>query len=241
MNRFPETRVSLIVRLAEPADVQAWHEFAEIYAPCLYTLALRYRIQPADAEDVTQEILFAVARAMERFDPSRKDATFRTWLSRIARNQIADHFRKIGKLPTLVESPEAYDLHGDSNPILAFEKSLEQEYQLSLFQRAARVVKERVQSSTWEAFERTTVQGHASGQVAEQLSMALGSVYVARSRVMKLLRTEVLRLEKLFEGHDSLPDSEPDLQNAERPQTDPVTSDAPSANSNQELNSGGDT
>ena len=61
--KFPETRVSLILRLSEPADVLAWQEFAEIYTPALLATARRRGLQAADAEDLTQEVLFAVARS----------------------------------------------------------------------------------------------------------------------------------------------------------------------------------
>ena len=65
MQYFPETRVSLILRLAKPTDVQAWQEFLDVYVPALYSMARRRGLQPADAEDVAQETLFAVARAAE--------------------------------------------------------------------------------------------------------------------------------------------------------------------------------
>ncbi len=90
MQNFPETRVSLILRLAKPTDVQAWQEFSDVYGPALYSMAKRRGLQPADAEDVAQETLFAVARAIERFELDRERARFRTWLARIARNMIAD-------------------------------------------------------------------------------------------------------------------------------------------------------
>jgi RNA polymerase sigma factor (sigma-70 family) len=99
MPEFPETRVSLILRLGEAEDVRAWQEFAGIYGPALYRLALRRGLQSADAEDVAQEILFAVARAIERFQPDPTQAKFRTWLSRIARNLLADFCAGRAKRP----------------------------------------------------------------------------------------------------------------------------------------------
>ncbi|MEO8269198.1 MAG: sigma factor, partial [Aureliella sp.] len=68
MAKFPQTRISLILRLAQADDVLAWHEFAELYTPVLFQLAKRKGLQNADAEDVTQDILCAVARAAQRFE-----------------------------------------------------------------------------------------------------------------------------------------------------------------------------
>ena len=60
----PETRASLIVRLPDPADTRAWDEFAAVYAPLVYRLARRHGLQPADADDLVQEVFSAVAQSM---------------------------------------------------------------------------------------------------------------------------------------------------------------------------------
>lgn len=209
MANFPETRISLILRLRESEDVQAWREFAEIYAPALYGLALRKGLQAADAEDVTQDILFGVARAIERFEPQgkfnsaskasekTKHAAFRTWLSRIARNLIADFFRRKMKQPAtqshdswLPEDPQG------TESASTLEAEFAQEYRRAVFRLAAKRVRSRVSEKSWAAFERTAVQGEPMEQVAKNLELAKGTLYVARSRVMKMLRIEVQQLEK---------------------------------------------
>jgi RNA polymerase sigma-70 factor (ECF subfamily) len=199
MAELPETRISLILRLAEPADVQAWEEFAAVYGPALYRLALRRGLQSADAEDVAQEILFAVARAIERFEPDQQRARFRTWLSRIARNLLADFCAGRAKRPLtqLVSDSwlrEASVVACDDGALDAFDH----EFKCALFQFAANRVRERVSADTWSAFEGTAVQGRASEQVAAELAVPVGNVYVARCRVLKMLRVEVEQLERSF-------------------------------------------
>ena len=61
----PETRASLILRLQDANDIVAWDEFAEIYAPVVYRSARRIGLQSADADDVVQEVLAAVARSVK--------------------------------------------------------------------------------------------------------------------------------------------------------------------------------
>ena len=201
MANFPETRVSLILRLAEPEDVQAWQEFAAIYGPTLYRLALRRGLQAADAEDVAQEILFAVARAIERFKPDPAQAKFRTWLSRIARNLLADFCAGRAKRPLTQLVSDSWlrsadlSVHADDN------QDFDAEYRAAVFQLAAERVRERVASDTWTAFEMTAINHQSPEFVSHQLNMAVGSVYVARCRVMKLLRSEVEQLETRF-GED---------------------------------------
>jgi RNA polymerase sigma-70 factor, ECF subfamily len=207
MPEFPETRVSLILRLGEAEDVRAWQEFAGIYGPALYRLALRRGLQSADAEDVAQEILFAVARAIERFQPDPTQAKFRTWLSRIARNLLADFCAGRAKRPLTQLVSDSWLRAADLSETSEAGEDFDQEYRAAIFQLAASRVRERVTSDTWTAFELTAIQHQTTDQVARQLSMAVGTVYVARCRVLKLLRGEVEQLEQRF-GDDTNVDSQ---------------------------------
>ena len=69
------------------------------------------------------------------------------------------------------------------------------EYRRELFQRAAEQVRSEVQESTWLAFELTALQQKSIDQAAKALAVSTGSVYAARSRVMRRIRSAVLRLE----------------------------------------------
>lgn len=197
MADFPNTRISLILRLAQAEDVQAWQEFAEVYAPVLYRLSLAKGLQSADAEDVTQDILFAVARAAERFEANASRARFRTWLTRVARNLIADFYAGRAKRPASQTISDSWlqSVCEQDTSSEEFDSSFDIEYRRSVFQAAARRVRNRVSESSWHAFELTAVKQIPATEAAEQTGLALGSLYVARCRVMKMLRAEIESLE----------------------------------------------
>lgn len=210
MSPFPDTRISLILRLAAAEDVEAWREFAAVYAPAVFALARRRGLQPADAEDFLQELLLAVARAAGRWQPDNSRARFRTWLYRVARNLLADHFaRRAAAAPVQTDAPtSAGQLVGRVESDPSVDAEFELEYRRALFHRAAALVRQRVSEVTWEAFAATAIDAVPAGAVSSRLGISTGNVYVARSRVMKLLRQEVERLECADNGEPAVVSNE---------------------------------
>src|SRR5262245_7524896 len=80
----PDTRASLLLRLADRTDREAWDQFSQIYTPVAYRLALRSGLQHADAEDLAQQVLASVAKAIGRWEEDPTRARFRTWFHRVA-------------------------------------------------------------------------------------------------------------------------------------------------------------
>ena len=58
------------------------------------SLAIRGGLQDADAKELVQNVMLSVAKAVGRRRPDSKRAKFRTWLFRIARNQLLDELSK---------------------------------------------------------------------------------------------------------------------------------------------------
>lgn len=199
MREAPETRQSLLLRLRDARDDRAWTEFLEIYEPLVYRLVRRNGFQDADAQEVTQEVLLAVSKAIENWDPDPAKGSFRAWLFRIARNLMINFLTKQGRHPQgsgdtdfnrlLSEQPAP-----DSQQTAYFD----QEYKRQTFRWAAEQVRGEFHEKTWQAFWRSCVDGKEVKQVADELEMSAGSIYVARSRVMAKLRAKIERL-----GEDS--------------------------------------
>jgi len=196
MSRSPETRPSLLVRLKDRGDREAWHEFTEIYQPVIFRLAQRKGMQHADAEDLTQSVLMAVSRAVERWEHDPQRARFRTWLHRVAHNAILNALTRgkpdrgsgdTGILSLLNKRP------GKESPDSDL---LRLEYRREVFRWAARQIRDEFQPATWDAFWLSAVEGHGVDEVAQQLSKTPGSIYAARSRVIRRIREKVAELDE---------------------------------------------
>jgi RNA polymerase sigma-70 factor (ECF subfamily) len=173
-------------------------EFVEIYEPLITRLARRHGLQEADADDLTQDVLRTVARAIENWDPDPERGSFRAWLFRITRNLIinlmAARRRRTASYGTgdtdivaLLEAQPAPQ--GDDSALF------DTEYRRRVFAMAAERIRGSFHETTWQAFWRTGVEGQDVSTVAASLGMTSGAVYVARSRVMARLRLEIEQID----------------------------------------------
>ncbi len=191
----PLTRASLLVQLRDGANQAAWQEFVGLYGPVVYGFARKRGLQDADAADVMQDVLRSVSGAMNRLDYDRSQGTFRGWLFTVTRNKVFNFLsaRKIrpraagdsGTNRLLNEEPDG----NDGNEIW------ELEYQRRLAALAMDRIKHEFQPNTWQAFWLTAVEGVAAAEAGQQVGLSPGAVYVAKSRVLARLKTEVQALE----------------------------------------------
>jgi RNA polymerase sigma-70 factor (ECF subfamily) len=195
MTDSPTTRVSLLVRIRDRDDTDAWSEFVEMYAPLVYALARRRGLQEADASDLTQDVLRTVVRTAPRFayDPGR--GSFRGWLFTVARNQLRKWAHERQRQPPATGSADDRRLL-EEQPAPADEGDFwEAEYRARLFAWAAERVRPAFRPSTWEAFWQTAVEARDPSDVATSLGLTVGAVYIARSRVLARLREHVQQVQ----------------------------------------------
>jgi RNA polymerase sigma-70 factor (ECF subfamily) len=196
MNASPSTRYSLLLRIADPQNHAAWLEFVAIYEPLVYRLARRRGLQDADAKNLCQEVFQVVAKSARRWTPDASRGSFRGWLFRVARNLIIDSFRQQKRQAAGTGNSDVQRLLEDIPAVAGEEERLiEIEYRRHLFYAAARSVETEFSASTWQAFWRTAVQSRGVAEVATELGLSSGAVYIARSRVVARLCRRVKEIE----------------------------------------------
>lgn len=186
----PTTRPSLLVRLRDARDAEAWRLFVELYGPIVYRFARRHRLQDADAADLTQEVLRGVSGSVGRLDYDPRRGSFRGWLFTLAHRKLYDLLARRRRQ----EQPggdSATQMLLDETPARDSEDVWNQEHERQAFAWAAEQVRGQFTETTWRAFWATAVEGRDATAVAEELHLSVGAVYVAKSRVQARLREQI--------------------------------------------------
>jgi RNA polymerase sigma-70 factor (ECF subfamily) len=217
MSDQSKTRISLILRLRHPEDAAAWQEFVEIYQPLVFRLARSRGLQEADALDMTQEVLARVAGAINRWNPDPQLGSFRGWISRITRNLVIQFLRSKNHRPLTSDDSSIDQLiqaTPDPSPVTEL---FDLEHERQVFAWAAEKVRSSFQPKSWQAFWLTAVENRPADQVARELGLSRGAVYIARSRVMARLKDKVQNHARLIEAEaENMSITRPSVERNER-------------------------
>lgn len=182
------TSLSLLDRIREQ-DPDGWERFVTLYCPLIYEACRRFGVQAADADDVSQDVLQSVSRAIGDFKKERQGDSFRGWLYRIVQNKVRDHFRRSAKQPHGVGGSDVLNL--DQLPAELSEGSLSNAPGGDpVLMRALEMIRSEFQEQSWTAFWRMTVEGHSAAEIAADLGMKTNAVRQAKFRIMQRLRME---------------------------------------------------
>jgi RNA polymerase sigma-70 factor (ECF subfamily) len=196
MSSPPDTRASLILRLPDQADSVAWDEFVAIYSPLVYRLARRQGLQAADADDLVQEVMGAVTRSVEGWLERADRGRFRAWLLRIARNTAINFLTRRKHRPQAIGGENVVRAVAECIEDSDASREFDWEYRREVFRWAAEQVQTVVTDETWRAFWLTSVEEQSVADTAQRLGLSVGSVYIARSRVMSRLRELVRQFDE---------------------------------------------
>src|SRR5262245_5192182 len=192
---LPTTRVTLLARLRQdPTDQAAWDAFVERYGRHIYRWCRHWKLQGADAEDVTQDILAKLARKLRDFDydPSR---SFRGWLKTLAHHSWRDFVDGPRRARAAAGESQTWELLQSLEAREDLTMKLQEAFDHELLEAAKVRVRLRVAPHTWEAFRLVALEGLPVAEVAAAVHMQVAMVYVAKSKVQKMLQEEIQKLE----------------------------------------------
>ncbi|HEX3148212.1 MAG TPA: sigma-70 family RNA polymerase sigma factor [Gemmataceae bacterium] len=196
MVELPTTRPSLLVRIRDARDNDAWQQFVQVYGPVVYGYGRKHGLQDSDAADLTQEVLQAVSTSIVRLDYDRRRGTFAGWLFTLAHHKLHDYLCRQSR-PGRGSGDSGVQARLEQHPNRSEDRAVwDQEYERRLFHLAAEQVREHFHDSTWMAFYQTAVEGRRGAEVAAELGMTVAAVYLAKSRVMARLCECVQKVEK---------------------------------------------
>jgi RNA polymerase sigma-70 factor (ECF subfamily) len=192
----PSTSTTLLGRLRqEPADQAAWVEFVHRYGPQVYRWCRHWRLQEADAEDVTQAVLVRLSARMRTFSHDSAKS-FRAYLRTVARYAWCDYLETSKRPGAGVGGSEVLGLLETVEAGDDLVRRLDEEFDQDVLAEAQARVQQRVEPHTWEAFRLTAVEGLSGAQAATRLGLKVATVYKAKSKVQQMLHEEVARLDQ---------------------------------------------
>jgi RNA polymerase sigma factor (sigma-70 family) len=197
MAEIPPTRASLLVRLRDPRDEAAWSEFVDLYVPLIYSYARKQGLQDADAADLSQEVLQAIAGAVGRLEYDPRRGAFRNWLFTVVRRKLSNWRRAQRNRPDGPDALATNHLLEQCPMPAAVEAAWETEWEDRLFAWACEQVRPTITDCTWQAFWRTAIDGQPTRQVAADLGLSVTAVYLARRRVLARLKELVRSAQEL--------------------------------------------
>jgi RNA polymerase sigma-70 factor (ECF subfamily) len=179
-----ETRLSLIDRIRNPQDKEAWARFVSFYEPMLKSYVRSLNVPPHDADEVVQSVIVAVWKAMPTFTLDHSRGRFRTYLYRLTINAVRDRWRRL-KARGGREAGWSPDLPkpGVSDPEPG--ANWDQEFQKRQMELALRDIQAECDPKTWACFQEHKLEGRDSNDVAAELGLSPEAVRKNASRVFK--------------------------------------------------------
>jgi RNA polymerase sigma-70 factor, ECF subfamily len=182
------TSPTLLARLRQLDNAEAWQKFMQLYYPLLSRwadcLARKWHL---DANDVLSEVMLCLVQDLPHFTYNREQGRFRGWLRSVLTNKAKDWLRRENRFP---DTGRELSFEECSDPDVArlFEK---QDYNHYLVRRARQVMERDFPASTWQQVLANVVDEKPAAEVAALFGTTVDAVYAARYRVLRRLRKEL--------------------------------------------------
>jgi RNA polymerase sigma-70 factor (ECF subfamily) len=189
MMNFPRTSRSLLERARDPGDEASWRRLADLYTPLIRRWVRPYVAQPADVDDVVQEVLTTLAREIRRFEHNQRPGAFRAWLRSVTVHRLRASWQSRRAGSPAVGGDEALDrLRNLEDPDSPLSRAWDDEHDRHVTRTLLDAIRLEFQPATWYAFEQTVREGRPAAEVAAETGLTPNAVLIAKSRVLKRLR-----------------------------------------------------
>lgn len=182
------TRASLLIRAGQGVE-EAWQSLMRLYRPWIQHWLKRGGLPQQELEDLTQEVLLTLVRELPGFQHNGRVGAFRAWLRTITVNRARLYWRQQGQRPRLAAHEDFQQLLDNlESPGSALSAQWDREHDVYVLRGLLGLLELEFEPSTRQAFRRQVLDGLPARQVAEELNISPGAVYVARSRILARLR-----------------------------------------------------
>ena len=184
------TRQSLLLR-ARDGDPDAWTDLSNLYRPLIMGWLRRQSVPVNDLEDLTQETLLALVKALPSFTHPGHAGAFRGWLRTIVGNRARDYWRASNRYPAAAGNCDVSDVLSQlEDPESDLSRAWDEEHDRYVLRCLLDVMAQEFEPNTLKAFQRLALDEASGAEVAEELGLSIGAVYVAKSRVLQRIRQE---------------------------------------------------
>ncbi len=182
--------ISLLEQLQARPDEAAWRRLVTLYSPLVRHMLRAGGVQPADQEDVVQEVFAAVVRELPAFHHNGRPGAFRAWLRGITLNRLREFRRARRRQPQTGGdgAPRWEDVEAPEDPL---RRLWDEEHDRYVVRRLFELIEPLFEPASRLAFRRVVIDGQKPAAVAAELGLSVNAVLLAKSRILRQLRQEV--------------------------------------------------
>ncbi len=183
------TRATLLVKIKDSGNAQAWTEFHQLYAPLLYGYASARGLSHEDAEEVRDQCLEIVVRKIPTFEYDKESGGFRSWLYRMANSRVADLLRR-----RAVRVAGKVDIKSLVDPSPTPDELWERNWKDEHLRFCVEQVRDSVPEEKYRVFCMLLYEDCSAGEVCDRLGMNRNQVYKAKAGVLQQVRNKLAEL-----------------------------------------------
>jgi RNA polymerase sigma-70 factor (ECF subfamily) len=185
------TPISLLERLRLRPDPASWQRLVDLYTPLIAGWLRGLGVQPADADDLTQDALATVVREVPEFQHNLRPGAFRRWLRGIVLNRLRSFRRARQPVPAGGNPFLEQALDSLEDPDSDLTRRWDEEHDRHVVRRLLELIAPEFEPATWGAFRMVVLEGKPTREAAVALALSPNAVRIAKSRVLSRFRQEI--------------------------------------------------